>query len=206
MQFNKGDMFKYKEDFIVIHFSDEQYIYFSVVLGPNRDNYVRRIDKEEFSDGNLSELSDYDKYLVEHITKVRSLLLNLADDVCNRANTHDHSKFNKDEYDLFKENFKALQNATYGSMNYNRIRNKCKQAVDLHYIRNRHHPEHHKDGIRGMNLIDIMEMVVDWMVASRQSKNGNIKESIRVGQERHNFSDDLKDIITNTVDYLNESK
>lgn len=78
-------------------------------------------------------------------------------------------------------------------------------ALDHHYALNRHHPEHFEDEIKGMNLIDIIEMICDWKAASERHAVGDIHKSIVINQERFGFSDDLKAIFINTVDILDGS-
>jgi len=60
-------------------------------------------------------------------------------------------------------------------------------------------------GIRGMNLIDLLEMIVDWHASSMRGKNGNLLESVRINQKRFGYSDELAEILTNTASWLIES-
>jgi hypothetical protein len=78
-----------------------------------------------------------------------------------------------------------------------------KPALDHHYDLNHHHPEHFLRGIRGMNLIDIIEMLCDWKAATMRHADGNIYKSIEINQERFNYSYELKEILINTSRYLN---
>jgi len=54
-------------------------------------------------------------------------------------------------------------------------------------------------GIRGMSLLDLIEMFVDWKAASERHANGDITRSIEVNQERFGYSDDLRAVFTNTA-------
>ena len=62
--------------------------------------------------------------------------------------------------------FNTLQNSEYGSNEHKEALDIIKPAIDHHYKENRHHPEHFEDGISGMNLVDICEMISDWKAAS----------------------------------------
>jgi len=53
-----------------------------------------------------------------------------------------------------------------------------------------------------MDLIDIIEMFCDWVASVERTKNGNIYESIKNNQKRFNYSDDLKTIFENTVQFF----
>ena len=75
-------------------------------------------------------------------------------------------------------------------------------ALDHHYANNSHHPEHYKNGIMGMDLIDLIEMICDWKAATERNANGDIMKSIEINQKRFNYSDELKQILINTVERI----
>ena len=54
------------------------------------------------------------------------------------------------------------------------------------------------NGIRGMDLLDIVEMICDWKASSVKHK-GDIYNSIKIGKERFNYSSDLEQIFNNTA-------
>lgn len=56
-----------------------------------------------------------------------------------------------------------------------------------------------------MNLIDIMEMLCDWLAATHRHDTGDIMVSLEKNQERFGYSDELKQIMINTVKVLEES-
>ena len=68
-----------------------------------------------------------------------------------------------------------------------------------------HHPNYYDDGIKGMDLVDIMEMVCDWKAASMRHNDGDIDKSLEINQKRFGYSDELKQIMKNTINnYFNE--
>jgi len=71
-------------------------------------------------------------------------------------------------------------------------------AVKHHQENNSHHPEAHEEGIDGMNLIDIVEMLCDWKAATLRTKNGDIQKSLEIQKERFGISDQLYNILKNT--------
>lgn len=120
----------------------------------------------------------------------------------HRSNCHDDSKLEYPEVDIFTEFTPKLANSTYGSEEYKQFLQEMKPALDHHYAENKHHPEHYQDGIKGMDLIDLIEMMCDWKAASMRHKNGDIIKSIEINQKRFGYSDDLKEIFKNTVKYF----
>ena len=57
-------------------------------------------------------------------------------------------------------------------------------------------------GIRGMNLLDLVEMICDWKAATMRHADGDILRSIEINQKRFGYSDELKQILLNTVPLL----
>lgn len=91
----------------------------------------------------------------------------------------------------------------YGSAEYiDKIR-RWKKVFDHHYKCNRHHPEHFLNGINDMNLVDMIEMLCDWVGYKNIM---SIREAIKVvdtQMDRYGFSNDLRDIMKNTlIDYF----
>lgn len=137
-----------------------------------------------------------------HIERVRNLINRCVNVLIRRGETHDQSKLEEPEVSLFTEYTPKLAACTYGSEEYNGFREALAPALDHHYAKNRHHPEHHKNGIDDMNLIDLMEMLCDWKAASERHNDGNIRKSIEVNADRFNMSPQLVRVFENTVDIL----
>lgn len=141
---------------------------------------------------------------VDHINNVRQKLSFVIVDLLQRAQEHDASKLEppeKGSYDQFTEQLRTLK---YGSEEYKEVLQKMKPAIQHHYENNHHHPEHYRDGLDGMNLMDIVEMVMDWKAAGERHKDKptGFVESIEINAKRFNMSDQLKQIILNTAAYL----
>ena len=50
-----------------------------------------------------------------------------------------------------------------------------------------------------MSLIDLIEMIADWMAASTRNPNGDIINSIEKNQKRFGYSDEMTEILKNTA-------
>jgi hypothetical protein len=72
-------------------------------------------------------------------------------------------------------------------------------ALQHHYQVNSHHPEHFENGVNGMSLLDLIEMLADWKAAGMRHANGNITQSLEVNRKRFGMSDQLFEIFQNTV-------
>lgn len=55
------------------------------------------------------------------------------------------------------------------------------------------------EGLRGMSLLDVLEMLCDWKAATARHDDGDIRKSIEINQRRFCYSDELKQILLNTL-------
>lgn len=135
----------------------------------------------------------------EHIDKIRELLRLFANELVARGETHDRSKLSPAESEMFGEFSPKLKGCTYGSDEYKSFLAAMKPALDHHYANNRHHPEHHTGGIDGMNLLDVLEMFIDWTASSRRHADGDMRKSIEVNRKRFEMAPQLVRIFQNTL-------
>jgi hypothetical protein len=135
----------------------------------------------------------------KHKQMVNRLINKIIVELSNRAVNHDDSKLEDYEVDIFTEFTPKLANSTYGSEEYKQFLEDMQSALIHHYAVNRHHPEHFSNGIKDMNLVDLIEMVCDWKAATLRHNDGDIYKSIEYNQNRFGYSDDLKQIFVNTA-------
>lgn len=138
----------------------------------------------------------------KHKADVSLELSKVICELVERSIKHDNSKLESPEVEIFDEFTPKLKELKYGSDEYKTCREQMKVALDHHYANNPHHAEFHQNGIKGMSLIDITEMLCDWIAASKRTKGGNIIQSIEDGQKRFGYSDDVKEILKNTARHL----
>lgn len=143
----------------------------------------------------------------KHIRRVAYYLNKCRKEIIKRMKNHDYDKIhNKTEKKLFDEYTPKLKDCTYGSEEYKTFLDGLKEGLDIHYKNNRHHPEHFENGIREMNLIDLIEMICDWKAASERHADGDIYYSIEYNQKRFRYSDDVKSLLKNTVEFIIANK
>lgn len=134
-----------------------------------------------------------------HISVVREHLHQAIRELLHRAAVHDESKLVSPEVEVFDEYTPKLADSTYGSEEYKRFLEGMGEGLRHHYEHNRHHPEHFPDGIREMNLIDVIEMLADWKAATLRHKDGDLARSIEVNAERFGYGDELKRLLLHTA-------
>ena len=142
---------------------------------------------------------------MQHKNRVAELMNDMSDRIIKRGKDHDNSKLEPAEKTAFDEYTPKLKGCTYGSDEYKGYLKGLGVALDHHYKNNSHHPEHFENGIDGMNLLDLIEMIMDWKAATERHDDGDIRRSIQLNKKRFNISDQLESILSNTVD-LFESK
>ena len=140
-----------------------------------------------------------EKDTLEHKQMVMHFMNMLIKELMDRAEHHDDSKLEQDELPLFDEYTPKLKVTEYDSEEYKGFLEGLKPALEHHYANNRHHPEHFPDGIKNMNLVDLVEMICDWKAATYRQRNGNILKSIDINRERFGYSKELQGILDNTI-------
>jgi hypothetical protein len=141
---------------------------------------------------------------MRHIEQVRNLLNLFAGELLHRGEAHDQSKMRTPEVEGFTEYTKKLATCTYGSPEYEGYLKALGEALTHHYAKNRHHPEHFKEGIDGMNLIDLVEMFCDWKAATMRHHDGNLRKSITHNATRFGINPQLVKILENTADLFDK--
>lgn len=136
----------------------------------------------------------------KHVRSVQRNLNIFIRALMSRGETHDNSKFEEPELTIFAQNTAKLAAVEYGTPEYAALLKEVRPAIEHHYAKNCHHPEHFPNGINGMTLVDLIEMLSDWEAATARNKNGNIRKSLEVNAERYDISPQLQQILKNTVD------
>lgn len=136
---------------------------------------------------------------MKHIRLVGRLLHMVATQLMDRADIHDQSKLEQPEVGMFTEFTSKLAKSTYGSPEYEEFRKAMGPALAHHYANNDHHPEHFKNGIEDMNLVQLIEMFCDWKASSTRHNDGNIRKSIEINANRFRMSPQLVKILENTA-------
>jgi hypothetical protein len=146
---------------------------------------------------------DSTKDTLAHIERVQTLLNEAILELKYKAEEHDKTKLYSPEKEIFDEMTPKLKGSTYGSEEYKVFLQTMKIALDHHYKYNEHHPEHDKaNGIDGMTLLDLIEMLCDWKAATERHADGDIYKSLIINKERFKISDQLAQILYNTVNQL----
>ena len=134
--------------------------------------------------------------------------LDFCNDIMDRAYRHDESKLHEPEKERFDYvgTHQHLSKHTYGSDEYKKSLEYLGPALDHHYQENDHHPQHFPNGISGMNLMQLVEMWLDWLAACKRNKNGNIYQSLEVNMDRFKISDQLYNVLLNQADVVESDK
>lgn len=169
------------------------------------DKYFGSIDSPTYAQ-KIQESGEFDSVeeTLEHKRLVCHLLTNMAALIRARGETHDDSKLLEPERSIFTIFSRKLLQNKYGDPNYEKNKKLMSTALEHHYNENSHHPEHYPDGVTGMDLIDIIEMLVDWKAAGMRGPNGDIMKSIEMCSEKYGIEYQLMQILINTAErYLN---
>jgi len=141
---------------------------------------------------------------MDHINVVRRILFTIIRELETRAEAHDMSKLGPQEKLIFDEYTPKLKDSTYGSEAYKKFLIGMGPALVHHYANNRHHPEHYENEIKGMNIIDLVEMFCDWKAATLRHADGDLAKSVDINKARFGYGDDLLCIFRNSINIFDE--
>lgn len=134
-----------------------------------------------------------------HVSAVQRYIFRLVTELTYRADTHDASKLQEPELTFYATTIPNLAGLKYGTPEHKAVLAQMKPAIKHHQKVNRHHPEHYENGIAGMNLVDLCEIVADWKAASIRSGD-DFKKSLDISAKRFNLDPQLLSIIMNTAE------
>ena len=112
---------------------------------------------------------------LRHIHRVRDHLNTVIVALLERGRVHDASKFSDAEKSTFDAILPRLRGLSYGSPAYMELVREARPGLRHHYAHNSHHPEHYEEGIAGMDLFDLVEMLCDWKAASERNPSDGVK-------------------------------
>lgn len=138
------------------------------------------------------------EYIEKHISRIRKHLGIFIHLLNQRAIKHDESKLKSPEFEMWCEMDKEPR-YKYGTEEYNAKMKKWQHLFDLHYRQNRHHPEHFNFGINGMTLVDLIEMLCDWLGYKDVLSITEAIETVERQMRRFGFTEELRNIMVNTL-------
>lgn len=135
----------------------------------------------------------------EHKALIEKIFFNyIVPSLNERAIAHDSSKLESPEKECVDKYTPLLKAVKEGTPEYEEIKKRMNaEGYEHHYAVNRHHPEHFKNGINDMNIIDLVELTVDWIADSKDSDE-SFSEELDSHAKKFSVPPMLKDIIANT--------
>lgn len=141
--------------------------------------------------------------VMEHKRQIKRWLILFAECLEDRAATHDNSKLQAPEKEGFDRRGPELKSRAFGSPEYQQALAEMGELLKHHYAANRHHPEHFENGVDGMTLLDVVEMICDWM-ASANAKGTPV--DLDHAAKRFHLTPQLTAIIRNTLVWFEMSQ
>lgn len=145
---------------------------------------------------------------LQHSMLVRKYISAIIEELNKRKDVHDISKLLLPEKEAFDTVVPKLKNLIYGSEEYHAATKELGEALKHHYACNSHHPEHWIDGVLAMDLVDIIEMLCDWMAAGeRHEPKTGIHKSMDINKKaRFKLGEQLAQVLLNTALSIEEKE
>lgn len=137
--------------------------------------------------------------IISHKESVAVSMAKFSAELAYRAAIHDISKFSKEEFEPYAKCVDDFNKYEFGSPEEKQLREKLLPGALCHHRKNRHHPEHHMNGINDMNLIDLIEMMCDWKSAAERVPGDSLRKGLKILKERYEISPQLLKVIENTA-------
>jgi hypothetical protein len=155
----------------------------------------------------------YEYDTCKHQQTVCNLLLEVSKKFIDRAMDHDASKLEEPERSHYIEPVYALnhEEVPYGSERYKELTAQMGKGWEHHKFTNDHHPEFFEtpvspdDTLGAMNLFAIMEMLCDWVAASKRRGN-EPSEALKFLVKRIHIDDQVYLILLNTLNIIEKIK
>jgi hypothetical protein len=117
-----------------------------------------------------------------HIREVQRRLARVLSELSGRSFLHDKSKLEEPEKSLFDKYTPLLRDTTYGSDQYKKYLEEMGSALNHHYEKNSHHPEHYlkpagpeieriRKHVEGMSFHDPAR---DWLLSYLRERESRI--------------------------------
>jgi hypothetical protein len=143
-----------------------------------------------------------------HISRVRHFLSVAIRNLHYRSDRHDKTKLEPPEVEGFDIATPKLAGMEYGSEEYKQSLRDLGPTLAHHFEHNDHHPEHFQNGVVGMSLMALIEMLCDWRAASERVKQRadgdeylkrSFAEGLAFNQQRFGYGDELAQVLMNTA-------
>ena len=144
----------------------------------------------------------------KHQQLVAGLMIAVAKKLLDRAMKHDASKLEEPERSAYIEPVYALntEEVPYGSDRHKELTAQMGEGWDHHKANNDHHigffepysVQTLNDPIRAMDMFALIEMLCDWIAASKRRKNSPTL-ALEHMKEEHHIDEQLEALIRNTL-------
>lgn len=145
------------------------------------------------------EMEDYLKDTDQHIGLVQGWMRRAWNRLEIQLLTHDASKYKREEAEIYAVVTPEFAKYEYGTPEHKAVGDKLGPAWQHHLENNPHHPEFHENGVDGMDLLYVIEMLCDWKAASMRNPNQDFKKSLQLNMDKKKVSPQLQSIMLNTA-------
>ena len=155
----------------------------------------------------MSTNANYNQTVSVHQLHVSNNMKRIANELRRRGIRHDNSKFSGIEAtigNMYHDEYNKINVLCPHKSDVENYAEKTKAASIEHYRLNDHHVEHFENGLSGMSLIQLTELVCD-SVAHLKERGYAPTECVCEVEylfKGYGASDDVISIVKNTVQYL----
>ena len=144
---------------------------------------------------------EYKDRIMSHKLSVKAGIQRVIDILFSRGQHHDDDKLIPEVFNEFYPVSDKFNGVKFGSEKYNQALKELQPILKKHYAISPHHPEFYENGINGMTLIDLIEMLIDWKSAS-SAYGDSFGDSMEIAKKRFGIDEQLFEVLKNTAKSL----
>src|SRR5215471_7801928 len=88
---------------------------------------------------------------------------------------------------------------SYGTPEYKEAIERSRAASEHHYSQNAHHPEHYKNGVRDMSLLDLLLWIADCKASGDRGSSSRMGDLLIFLRARYALGDQVVGILEATI-------
>lgn len=146
---------------------------------------------------------EFQELLEIHLNLIHEKLDFSINELKKRKQEHDQDKTKNPQIQkVYQKHFAELKKLEFGTKEYFAYEKKYFQQAHYLHAQNRHHFYSQYNQLNDINLFDLLEAIIDISQSAKQY--GDFENYQRSLQQKEIYNYDLKELINNTITYLNK--
>lgn len=148
--------------------------------------------------GSVINGSQTEEYIINHKRAVQRWMQKFSLVLMDRGEKHDNSKLQEPEFSYWCK-MDEEPRYRYGTKEYKDKIERYRPLFEIHWKANRHHPEYFNYHFDDVDLIDLIEMLCDWLSYRDKLSYTEASDLVHQQCQRYGFSEEKEFLLLNTL-------